>query len=112
MLFKFLKSYIKNFCMLMIQTFPIKKYTKDSLGTISFNSSKSFKASSCLSREKYTEARWNLHNGFFGSIEMALFKVAKEASIFFKACKTWKTKVCNAMNNLERDKLKKEITKI
>lgn len=39
-----------------------------------------------------TEALWNLHSGFLGSMLMALFKVSKAFSDFFSACWTWHTK--------------------
>lgn len=37
-----------------------------------------------------TEALWNLQRGFLGSILIALFKVSKAFSDFFRACWTWK----------------------
>lgn len=39
-----------------------------------------------------TEALWNLHSGFLGSMLIALFKVSKAFSDFFNACWTWHTK--------------------
>lgn len=112
-----------------IYTFPMRKYTRDSLGTICFNCSNSVKASwkkkpktnnkrtckyrihktkittdlytvfcsiiwqwkihtLCLSLEKRIEALWNLHSGFLGSMEIALFRVISAFSDFCCACWT------------------------
>ena len=56
-------------------TLPIRKYTRLSRGTSSFNSSSSFSASKCRSEEKRTEALWNLQRGFRGSWRIAFSKV-------------------------------------
>lgn len=42
-----------------------------------------------LSLAKSMDARWNLQSGFLGSIPIALFRVSKAASDFFKACCTF-----------------------
>lgn len=44
-----------------------------------------------LSLAKRIDARWNLQSGFLGSIPIALFRVSKAASDFFKACWTFTT---------------------
>lgn len=43
-----------------------------------------------LSLANSIDARWNLQRGFLGSIPMALFRVSKAASDFFRACCTYR----------------------